>query len=125
MHRPDDRLYVVSRSDLPVGLQAAQCVHAAAQFAHDKPDLFRRWQETSQWLVLVTVPDEAALLRLCADASKAMHPFVEWREPDLDGAVTAIALAPGGPSRRLTANLPLLGRGATAASAHEPGTMDG
>jgi peptidyl-tRNA hydrolase len=110
MHRPDDRLYIVTRADLSVGLASAQAVHAAFLFAKDRPKLFDPWMQDSQWLVLVTVPDEAALLSLCAKAATEMLDHVVWREPDLAGAVTAISLAPGGASRKLCANLSLLGK---------------
>jgi hypothetical protein len=69
--------------------------------------------QDSQWLVLVTVPDEAALLSLCARAAAEMQDHVVWREPDLAGQATAIALAPGGAARRMCGNFPLLGKGVT------------
>lgn len=110
MHRPDDRLYIVTRADLPVGLAAAQAVHAAFVFARDRWALAAPWLRDSQWLVLVTVPDEAALLSFCAKAAAELTDHVVWREPDLDGAATAVAVAPGGSARKLCANLPLLGK---------------
>jgi peptidyl-tRNA hydrolase len=110
VHRPDDRLYIVTRADLPIGLASAQAVHAAFQFARDRWLLTAPWLRDSQWLVIVTVPDEAALLALCARSSTLMQDHVVWREPDLAGEATAVAIAPGGAARRLCANLPLLGK---------------
>jgi peptidyl-tRNA hydrolase len=110
MHRPDDRLYIVTRADLPVGLASAQAVHAAFAFARDRPALTAPWLADSQWLVLVTVPDESALLALCARAAADMTDHVVWREPDLAGEATAVTLAPGGMARKLCANLSLLGK---------------
>jgi peptidyl-tRNA hydrolase len=110
MHRPDDRLYIVTRADLPLGLASAQAVHAAFMFARDKWERAAPWLRDSQWLVLVTVPDEPALLRFCARAAAEMTDHVVWREPDLAGEATAVALSPGGSARKLCANLPLLGR---------------
>jgi peptidyl-tRNA hydrolase len=107
---PPDRLYIAVRADLPAGLQVAQAAHAAFTFAHDHPALTAAWHEHSQYLVIVAVPDEAAL-RALADKGVARDiPATVWTEPDLDDAVTAVAFAPGQPARRLCANLPLAGR---------------
>ena len=109
-HHAQDRLYIAVRADLPAGLQIAQAAHAAFTFAHDHHDLTRVWHEQSQYLVIVAVPDEVALRDLAATAADRDIPSVLWVEPDLGGAATALALAPGAPARRLTANLPLAGR---------------
>lgn len=64
----------------------------------------------SQFLVIVTVPDEIALIALASHAIARGIGLTTWHEPDLDGQATAVALAPGPAARRLCANLPLLGR---------------
>jgi hypothetical protein len=56
-------------------------------------------------LVLLAVPDELALSRLYADATGRGLLAVRFHEPDLDGALTAVALEPA--ARRLVAHLPL------------------
>lgn len=114
MHRsttPDAaRLYIAVRGDLPVGLAAAQAVHAAFSFAERHPSITGPWQRESQYLVIVTVPDEVALIALASNALARNLEVSTWHEPDLAGAATAVALEPGLAARRLCANLPLLGR---------------
>lgn len=114
MHRtstPDAaRLYIAVRADLPVGLAAAQAVHAAFSFAERHPSITGPWQRESQYLVIVTVPDEIALIGLASNALARNLVVSTWHEPDLDGQATAVALEPGSAARRLCSNLPLLGR---------------
>ena len=85
-------------------------MHAALLFANQHPDLAVPWQRDSQYLVIVTVPDEVALISLSSRALDVGLRVSTWSEPDLDGQHTAVALEPGLAARRLCANLPLLGR---------------
>lgn len=110
MQRPDDRLYIVTRTDIPIGFASAQCAHAAFIFARDRWTQAAPWLRDSQWLVIVTVADERALEDLGLRAQLGSVPHTLWHEPDRDGELTAIALAPCRASRLLCANLPLLGR---------------
>jgi peptidyl-tRNA hydrolase len=105
-HDPD-RLYIAVRADLSPGLQTAQAVHAALHFLHDHPSVVRPWLLTSNFLVVVSVPDEAALLDLITDASRCGLLRTAVREPDLDNAATAVAIEPGERARRLCGALPL------------------
>jgi hypothetical protein len=66
----------------------------------------RDWHSDSNTLVLLAVPDELALYWLRADAIAAGVRCVAFHEPDLDGALTALALEPA--ARRLVAHLSLL-----------------
>lgn len=104
------RLYIAVRSDLPVGLAAAQAVHAAFSFATRHPSITGPWQRDSQYLVIVTVPDEVALIGLASNAIARNLEVATWHEPDMAGEATAVALEPGLAARRLCSNLPLLGR---------------
>lgn len=110
MQRPDDRLYIVTRSDIPLGFASAQCAHAAFQFARDQWERTAPWMRDSQWLVIVTVSDEGSLEDLAFRAAQQTLPHSRWREPDRDNELTAVAIAPGRGARLLCANLPLLGR---------------
>ena len=47
----------------------AQSVHAAFAFQHDHPELTADWLKRSNYLVIVAVEDEAALLDLVAKAA--------------------------------------------------------
>lgn len=99
-----ERLYVVTRSDLPPGLQLAQSVHAARQFAEEHPKLDRAWFRGSNNIVCLSVPDEPALRELVRSAERE-SPASSFLEPDLGGALTAVALGDG--ARKLVGNLPL------------------
>ena len=89
-------------------MQIAQSVHAAFQFLHDHPTVVQPWLVTSNFLVVVSVPDEDALLDLITEASRRGITRLAVREPDLDNDATAVALAPGRESQRLCASLPLV-----------------
>lgn len=95
------------RSDLSPGLQLAQAVHAAFQFFAEWPSLARAWTEDSNFLVVVAVPDEAALADLATAAVEEGIVRTIVREPDLDNEITAVALQPGPDARRLCGQLPL------------------
>ena len=97
-------MYVVVRSDLSPGLQIAQASHAAFGLFSQMPLLVERWHRDSNTLVVVSVPDEAALRHL-----RAISPVKSFSmiEPDLGHQMTAVALAPLPGAQRLCANLPL------------------
>ncbi len=63
-----EKLYIIVRADLPAGLQISQSVHAARQFAACHPETERRWFTESNNVVILSVPDEAALDALRARA---------------------------------------------------------
>jgi peptidyl-tRNA hydrolase len=105
--RPDDKLYLVTRADLPAGAQAVQAAHALRQFIAEHPERDREWFETSNYLALLAVPSEADLERLFTKAERRGVPASAFREPDLGASLTAIALAPCSGARSLTRSLPL------------------
>lgn len=109
-HSTLDRMYLVVRGDLPPGLAAAQAAHAAFEFSAAHPDLIAPWLRASKFLVLLQVPDEVSLIALTSRALAEGLTLTSWHEPDLGDSLTAVALEPGARARRLTANLPLLGR---------------
>ena len=114
MHRPttpeNARLYIAVREDLSPGLAAAQAVHAAFAFAAEHPRLVEPWQRDSQYLVIVSVPDEMALVALASRAFGQGVALTTWHEPDMNDSATALALQPGENARRLCSSLPLHGR---------------
>jgi peptidyl-tRNA hydrolase len=84
----------VTRGDLSPGVQVAQIAHAAVDFSVLCPDLAERWRTSSNVLVVLSVPDELALGRLCSDVAAAGLSVVGVHEPDLGGSLTAAALDP-------------------------------
>ena len=90
------KLYAITRADLSPGLRVAQVGHAliAWVLAHGAPP---------ENLVVLQVPDLAALSALAERLDGAV---VRFHEPDLDGALTAIAAGPD--QWRALSSLPLL-----------------
>lgn len=82
-------------------------MHAAFQFLHEHPSVVEPWLLRSNFLVVVQVPNEDALLDLITEASQRGLLRSAVREPDLDNQVTAAAFEPGAKARRLCAQLPL------------------
>lgn len=96
---------MVTRSDLPPGVQACQACHAALDFAVAYPSETANWHDASNTLVILAVKDELALGWLCEDAESAGFRVVRFHEPDLGGALTAAAFEPA--ARRRLSHLPL------------------
>lgn len=86
-------------------MQAVQAAHALLAFAVENPGLTGTWHEDSSNLVILSVPDEAALLWLIACAEHDDILCTPFREPDLDDALTAVAIEPAG--WRLCSSYPL------------------
>lgn len=94
------RLYVVVRSDLPLGLQMAQACHATREFTREHPE-----DDVGDNLVVLHASHRhleylayrARLDELCA--------VTAFHEPDLRGQLTAAAFGLG--ARPLLSNLPL------------------
>jgi hypothetical protein len=80
-------------------------VHAAFDFAVAFPALTCEWHGASNTLVVLAVGDELELTWLCHDATAAGFRIVQVHEPDLAGALTAVALEPS--AARLVRRLPL------------------
>lgn len=102
-----DKLILVTREDLSPAQQAVQSAHALRQFVSDHPDLDARWFRESNYLALLSVQDEPRLQRLWEMAVDSGVKVSGFLEPDLGGALTALALEPGPGSRSLTRGLPL------------------
>jgi peptidyl-tRNA hydrolase len=103
-----DKLYLVARGDLPPGARASQLAHAMAEAWAGAPDQARRWFGESNTVVLLEVPDEPALRALSRKLSDRVTPHLRVFEPDLDDAMTALAVvAPPPPGRTALRKLPL------------------
>lgn len=109
----NDKLFIITRADLPAGARAAQLTHTALAFAFTFPELARAWHDRSNNIVLLEAPDEAALFALAHRARVAGVPCITFTEPDLGDATTGVALGPTG--YRLVSSLPLALRDKRAA----------
>jgi peptidyl-tRNA hydrolase len=109
-----DRLYIVTRSDLPPGAEVAQSCHALRAFVAAQPELDAAWHAAGGNLVCLSVPAEDELERLLARAGADGVRSAEFREVDFGGQLTAIALEAS--ARTLVSSLPLALRPARAAA---------
>jgi len=120
-----DRLYIVTRSDLPLGLQAAQAAHAAFEFSKAHPLICRGWMEVSNFIVLVTVPDLSSLEEIATSASsRGLRVSLNF-EPDVGNELTAVVVEPHPEARRLCSALPLLGKGLLSEMIESPAAATG
>ena len=111
----NQKLRVVTRRDLSIGVQATQSSHAVIDFQHEFPVESREWQTTSNYLALLTVADEYHLDKLIQKAELLGIKHTIFREPDLGNEITAVAFEPSDKSRKLTSACPLLGKEITYA----------
>lgn len=96
---------MIVRADLPRGIQAANIVHAAGEsVTHRMP--------IGTHAVVLTVPNEGALLAVAAKLTEAGVPHALVNEPDAPygGALMSIGVEPGRKEdlRRHLSSLPLL-----------------
>ena len=96
------RLYVVTRSDIPsLGLRASQLYHAGRQFADKYPEIEREWFTSSNTLSLLEVENVEKLMSLLETAALRGIKFSTFNEPDMNGALTAVAFEPSRASQKL------------------------
>jgi peptidyl-tRNA hydrolase len=107
--------YILVRGDLSPGLQVAQACHAALDFAISHPDKARKWRDTSNYLCILAVRDEAELLNYATLAWTKQAKHALFHDPDVPslneeantvGSYTALAIEPGDFHRHLS-SLPL------------------
>ena len=106
-----DKLYLVTRQDIAPGYQAVQSCHVMRQFTADHPDRDGEWFTSSNYLALLSVADEAELMRLIVAAKDHGIRWSAFREPDVGGQITAIALEPHAKTAELCKGLPLALKG--------------
>ncbi len=101
-----NKLYAVTRRDLPAGAQAAQLFHAGVAFSIGYPAVCAEWNADSNNVVLLSVTDEQELEQLYQRVLLAGLYRVRFHEPDFDDQLTAIAFMGEG-AEKLTSSLPL------------------
>lgn len=87
-----------------------QSAHVAIDFQHEHPQEAAQWQTKSNYLALLTVADEEALIKLISKALLIGIKYTLFREPDLNNEITAVAFEPSDRARKLTSSCPLLGK---------------
>jgi hypothetical protein len=110
------KLYIITRSDLPCGAQIAQTGHAVAAFAAQHPESFKAWAQPEQRnIVCLVAPSRPELEQLLWRLKGQEARTAEFRETDLGGELTAIACGEEG--AKLLSSLPLAGRAPRRAAA--------
>jgi peptidyl-tRNA hydrolase len=102
-----DKLFLITRRDISPGYQAVQSCHAMRQFTADHPDRDGEWFVGSSYLALLSVDDEVELMRLISQAKDHGLRWSAYREPDVGGQITAIAIEPHPKTIELCKGLPL------------------
>lgn len=102
-----DKLYLITRRDISPGYQGVQACHAMRQFTADHPERDIEWFKNSNYLAFLSVQNEVELMRLLVAASDHGVRASAFREPDVGGAITAIALEPHPKTIELCKNLQL------------------
>ncbi len=101
-----EKVYLVTRDDLPPGLQAAQVAHGAFEFTLAYPEVTSRWFQDSNYVVVLSVSSLIELELLAARLDGLRH-VVHVREPDINDELTCIVAGPEYIVSQLLANLPL------------------
>lgn len=102
-----DKLYVVTRQDLFPGAQIAQSIHAVVDFGIEHTEIYREWHRISNYICVLAAKNEQELIRLIERLDKKQIKYSIFKEPDFDNELTAIAIEPGNPSKRLCSSYPL------------------
>ena len=100
------KLYLVSRGDLPIGVQACQAIHAMREFVAEHPETEAKWYRESNHIAFLEAPDKAALEVLIEEASENGILCSAFYESDLENELTAVAFCPTLDSRKLLSQLP-------------------
>jgi peptidyl-tRNA hydrolase len=106
-YQPNDKLYIITRSDLSLGSQAVQGMHALQEFAIEHAEINKAWHNQSNYLCFLSVPDKESLLELIETCKREKIKCSIFMESDLNNEITAIALEPGIKAKKVCRNLPL------------------
>ena len=77
-----------------------QSAHAVADFIINYPEIAREWHDTSNYLVILSVPTESELSKASQKLADADLLFSLFHEPDINNQLTAIAIEPSEKARR-------------------------
>lgn len=84
------KLVTVTRKDIPSGDQLVQSAHSLAEFAIQYPNQFHDWNDTSKYLVSLSVDNEMRLNDLLYKLKSNGAHVVSFNEPDIDNQLTSI-----------------------------------
>ena len=92
--RQVEKVYIIVRADLSPSYQAVQSSHALTDLVFQNIKDMLTWHRNSNTIVLLSVPNERALLDVEDQLKDAGMRFASFREPDIQNELTAIALLP-------------------------------
>jgi peptidyl-tRNA hydrolase len=84
-----------------------QSAHAAVDFQHQHPEIAKKWNSQSNYLIILSVENEEQLLKYLEKIKYRGIKHTAFREPDIGDQLTAIGIEPGENSKKLTSRLPL------------------
>ena len=96
-----EKLYSITRSDLPAGLQGAQALHALQAMNDQQKPTIKAWKGNIAWL---SARDQKHLSELMCRLQRAEFPIATFCEPDEGGELTALAVH--GDAWKLLSSLP-------------------
>lgn len=99
------KLYMVSRADLPPGVQACQAMHAMREFVNDHPELEAEWYESSNHVAFLSASSLTELHFYVQAAEENNIKHSTFFEPDLENELTAACFSPTIESRELLSSL--------------------
>lgn len=106
----EQKLYIVTHNELSLQYQLPQCLHAAIQFANDFPEEQSKWFKLSNAVVILAAKSEADLIKFTERLDNNGFKYCKFYEPDINNALTAIAIVPGSNVRKVCSSLPLAGK---------------
>lgn len=83
------------------------CAHVLTDFSFQHHTQITEWYYNSNYLALLSVKDESALIDLIKQAENKNIKHSIFKEPDINDEIAAIALEPGDITKKLCSNLPL------------------
>ncbi|KKM13151.1 hypothetical protein LCGC14_1719050 [marine sediment metagenome] len=85
-----------------------QSAHAVADFIFKYPQVAKEWHETSNFLVILSVPTESALSKVSQKLTDANLLFSPFHEPDINNELTAIAIEPSDKAKKFCSRFKLV-----------------
>ena len=99
------KLYIVTRNDLPISYQAVQSIHAAVDYVFKYQKTLKKWHKSSNVIILLAVKNKTTLIKFIKKIRKLNVKYVAFKEPDLKNQITAVALEPSEKTQKLCKNL--------------------
>ena len=100
------KLRIVTHRDLNIAQQAVQLGHAGISFQHEHPEIAKDWHTSSNYLIFLSTDNENSLIQLIEKCKERNLSYTVFIEPDLNNAVTAVAIGPSEEARKITCSLP-------------------